>query len=54
MNWQKKIEELEKTIKITGQQTNYNTEKIDEAFSLLNEILKDAKDTNKKLIGFER
>jgi len=62
-----KVEELEKTIKITGQQTNYNTEKIEEkrkadqsqveyrnAFILLNEILKDTKETNKNLIGFER
>ena len=49
-----RVEELEKTIKITGQQTNYNTEKIDEAFTLLNEIIKDTKETNKNLIGFER
>jgi hypothetical protein len=49
-----KVEELEKTIKITGQQTNYNTQKIDDAFALLNEILKDTKETNKNLIGFER
>jgi len=49
-----RVEELEKNIKITGQQTNYNTEKIDEAFILLNEILKDTQKTNKNLIGFER
>jgi len=50
----KKINELEQTIKLTGQQTNYNAERIDEAFMLLNEILKDTKETNKNLIGFER
>lgn len=49
-----KVEELEKTIKIDQQQINYNTDKIDEAFTLLNEILKDTKETNNKLIGFER
>ena len=50
----KKLEELEKTIKIDQQQLNYNTERIDEAFKLLNEILNDTKKTNKNLIGFER
>jgi len=49
-----RLEELEKTMQINTQQTNYNTEKIDEAFILLNEILKDTKETNKNLIGFER
>jgi phage regulator Rha-like protein len=49
-----KIKKLEKTIQITGQQTNYNTQKLDEAFILLNEILKDTKESNKNLIGFER
>jgi len=49
-----RLEELEKNIKIDRQQTNYNTHKIDEAFILLNEILKDTKQTNKNLIGFER
>ncbi len=47
-----KLEEIEKTIKIDQQQINYNTHKIDEAFELLNEILKDTKNTNKQLIGF--
>lgn len=49
-----RLENIEKTIKTDQQQINYNTEKIDEAFILLNEILRDTKDTNKKLIGFER
>ena len=49
-----RLEELEKTLQINTQQTNYNTEKIDEAFILLNEILNDTKETNKNLIGFER
>lgn len=49
-----KVQELEKTIKIDQQQINYNTEKIDEAFTLLNEILKDTQQTNNNLIGFER
>jgi len=49
-----RLEELEKSIQIDRQQTNYNTHKIDEAFTLLNEILKDTKETNKNLIGFER
>lgn len=47
-----KLEEIEKTLKIDQQQINYNTERIDEAFQLLNEILKDTQDTNKNLIGF--
>lgn len=46
------IEELEKTVKIDQQQLNYNTERIDEAFELLKEILNDTKRTDKNLIGF--
>lgn len=38
-----RLEELEKTIKIDRQQINYNTHKIDEAYILLDEILKDTK-----------
>jgi len=49
-----RLEHIEKTIKVDQQQINYNTEKIDEAFTLLNEILKDTKKINKNLIGFER
>ncbi len=41
----KKLEEIEKTLKIDQQQINYNTERIDEAFQLLNEILKDTQNT---------
>jgi len=48
----KKLEELEKTIKIDQQQLNYNTKRVDEAFELLNEILQDTQKTNKSLIGF--
>lgn len=48
------VKELEKTIKIDQQQINYNTHKIDEAFELLNEILKDTEKTDKNLIGFKR
>jgi len=47
-----KLEELEKTIKIDQQHLNYNSERIDEAFKLLNEILNDTKKTDKNLIGF--
>jgi hypothetical protein len=50
----KKLQEIEKTIKIDQQHLNYNTQRIDEAFELLNEILSDTKKTNKNLIGFER
>lgn len=49
-----RLENIEKTIKTDQQQINYNTEKIDEAFTLLNEILKDTKKINKNLIGFKR
>jgi len=49
-----RLENIENTIKIDQQQVNYNTEKIDEAFVLLKEILKDTNETNKNLIGFER
>jgi len=48
----KKLSDLEKTIKIDQQQMNYNTERIDDAFALLTEILNDTKRTNKNLIGF--
>ncbi len=50
----KKLEEIEKTAKIDQQHLNYNSERIDEAFKLLNEILQDTKKTDKNLIGFER
>ena len=48
----KRLSELEKTMKIDQQQTNYNTHKIDEAFELLNQILRDTKDIDKNIIGF--
>jgi len=48
----KRLAEIEKTIKIDQQQMNYNTERIDDAFALLTEILNDTKRTNKNLIGF--
>jgi hypothetical protein len=48
----KRLNEIEKTMKTDQQQTNYNTHKIDEAFELLNQILKDTKDIDKNLIGF--
>jgi len=48
----KRIEEIEKTIKIDQQHQNYNTHRIDEAFELLHEILQDMQKTNNNLIGF--
>ena len=48
----KRIEEIEKTIKIDQQQQNYNTHRIDEAFELLHQILQDTQKTNNNLIGF--
>ena len=48
----KKLKEIEQTIKTDQQQTNYNTERIDDAFHLLNQILRDTKDIDKNLIGF--
>jgi len=48
----KRLQDIERTIKIDQHQLNYNTERIDEAFELLNEILQDTKNTNKSLIGF--
>ncbi len=49
----KKLQEIEKTLKIDQQHLNYNTSRLDEAFGLLNEILKDTQKTNKNLIGFK-
>jgi len=48
----KKLNNIEITMKIDQQQTNYNTHKIDEAFELLNQILKDTKEIDNNLIGF--
>jgi hypothetical protein len=48
----KRIQEIEKTIKIDQQHQNYNTQRIDEAFELLHQILKDTQKTNNNLIGF--
>ena len=48
----KRIEEIEKTIKIDQQHQNYNTHRIDEAFELLHQILQDTQKTNNNLIGF--
>lgn len=47
-----RLNEIEKTMKTDQQQMNYNTEKIDDAFTLLNQILRDTKDIDKNLIGF--
>ena len=47
-----KLNEIEKTMKIDQQQQNFNTERIDEAFELLNQILRDTQSTNKNIIGF--
>ncbi|MCD4758100.1 MAG: ORF6N domain-containing protein [Arcobacteraceae bacterium] len=48
----KRLQEIEKTIKIDQQQVNYNSHRIDEAFELLNEILRDTQKTSNNLIGF--
>jgi hypothetical protein len=48
----KRLDGIEKTIRIDQQQINYNTERIDDAFALLTEILNDTKRTNQNLIGF--
>ena len=47
-----KLNEIENSMKTDQQHLNYNTSRIDEAFKLLNEILKDTQNTNKNLIGF--
>jgi hypothetical protein len=47
-----RIQEIEKTIKIDQQHQNYNTQRIDEAFDLLHQILQDTQQTNNNLIGF--
>jgi carbonic anhydrase len=47
-----RLDEIEKTIKIDQQQQNYNTQRIDKAFELLNEILSDTRKTSDNLIGF--
>ena len=48
----KRIQEIEKTIKIDQQNQNYNSHRIDEAFELLHQILQDTQKTNNNLIGF--
>ena len=48
----KRIEEIEKTIKIDQQNLNYNSHRIDEAFELLHQILQDTQKTNNNLISF--
>jgi len=40
-----RIQEIEKTIKIDQQHQNYNTQRIDEAFELLHQILQDTQKT---------
>jgi len=47
-----KLQELEQTIRIDQQQINYNTNKIDDAFVLLKEILNDTTKTSNNKIGF--
>lgn len=49
----KKLQDIEKTLKIDQQHLSYNSSRIDEAFELLNEILIDTKNTDKNLIGFK-
>ena len=51
---EKQLKEIKTTIKIDQQQINYNTEKLDDAFILLNQILQDTTKVNKNLIGFAR
>jgi len=48
-----KLQELEQTIRIDQQQINYNTDKIDDAFVLLKEILNDTTKTSNNKIGFK-
>jgi len=48
----KRIEAIEKTIKTDQQHQNYNTQRIDDAFELLHQILQDTQKTNNNLIGF--
>jgi len=47
-----RLDEIEKTIKIDQQYANYNADRIDEAFKILNQILKETEKTSKNLIGF--
>lgn len=47
-----RIETIEKTLKTEQQHQNYNTQRIDEAFELLHQILQDTQNTNNNLIGF--
>ena len=47
-----KLQELEQTIRIDQQQINYITDKIDDAFVLLKEILNDTTKTSNNKIGF--
>ena len=47
-----RLNEIEETMKIDQQQTNFNTNRIDDAFELLNQILRDTQNTDKTLIGF--
>ena len=47
-----RINEIEKTLKIDQHHLSYNSSRIDEAFELLNEILKDTQKTDNNLIGF--
>jgi len=48
-----KLQDIEKTIRMDQQQINYNTDKIDDAFALLKEILNDTTKTNVIKIGFK-
>jgi len=47
-----RLSKIEKTMKIDQQQTNYNSQRIDDAFELLSQILKDTQEQNNNLIGF--
>ncbi len=48
----KRLNEIEETMKIDQQHLNFNTNRIDDAFELLNQILRDTQDINKNTIGF--
>ena len=47
-----RLNEIEKVMKIDQQHLNYNASRIDDAFELLNQILRDTQNTDKCLIGF--
>ena len=48
----KRLNSIEQTIKTDQQQINYNTDRMDDALILLNQILQDTTKIDKNLIGF--